>query len=287
MADQLLRDALRVFLKNWRDDLSPAWQQVMGDVSPAFDDVQDDLLLRSSSADEKIYPGRKSHPLPGAPAGAEVFRALARVAPADVKAVVIGQDPYTRIAQATGRAFEQGDLLSWTTPGVKLAPSLKRLLQVTAFQRTGAATYLAAGGWPKVAERLSAGTLAIEPPRALFDHWEAQGVIFLNAGLTISRYVQGGGPEQKFGHIPLWRPIIHQILQALVNRPQGSVVFLTWGTFAKNVLKSAQVDRLPGWSRAAAAATDHPAVPGFLRSPTPFLAANDALVRLGGQPIDW
>jgi uracil-DNA glycosylase len=287
MADQNLRDALRVFLKDWRDDLSPAWRDVLADVSPAFDDVRADLLLRSTTAEERIYPGRKGQLLPGAPAGAEVFRALARLAPADVKAVVIGQDPYTRIAQATGRAFEQGDLTSWTAQGIPVAPSLKRLLQITAFQRTRDDSFLVAGGWPKVAQLLKAGTLAIETPVALFDRWERQGVIFLNAGLTISRYVEGGGPEQKFGHIPLWRPIIQRILQALVNRPSGHVVFLTWGAFAQNVLESARVDHLPGWSRAAVAAAQHPVMPAFLRPPNPFVAANTALKRLGSPAIDW
>jgi uracil-DNA glycosylase len=113
-------------------------------------------------------------------------------------------------------------------------------------------------------------------------------VIFLNAGLTISRYVPGGGPEQKFGHIPLWRPIIHRILQALVNRTNGRVAILTWGGFAQNVLKSSGAQRLPAWvGRAAAVSAAHPAVPAFLKPPNPFAAANDAIHQLGGQPIAW
>lgn len=286
MPNQNLEAALRGFMTDWQNDLTPAWRGVLAGVSPAFDDIREDLLLRD---DERIYPGRKGQLLPNAPQGAEVFRALARVAPSAVRAVVIGQDPYPRIERATGRAFEQGDVSSWTAPGAGIATSLKRLLQITAFHRTGDATFLVDGaGWQKVSAQLSSGALTIETPAKLFNRWEDQGVIFLNAALTISRYVEGGGPEQAYGHIPMWRPIIHRILQFLVGRTPGQVVFLTWGAYARRVLKSSGVDKLPGWgTRADAATYAHPATAAFLLPPNPFAKANEVLERLGGERIEW
>ena len=38
--------------------------------------------------------------------------------------------------------------------------------------------------------------------------WQQRGVLMLNAGLTLTRYEQGGHPHQLRGHIPLWAPIV-------------------------------------------------------------------------------
>lgn len=286
MPDRDLSEALREYLRDWRDDLNLPWRAVLANTEPAFEDVREDLVLRET---EFIYPARKGQALPGAAAGAHVFRALDRVEPANVHAVVIGQDPYPRVSRATGRAFEQGDLRAWTGAGNTVATSLKRLLQITAYQRTNDATFLAEGaGWQKVAAQLAAGTLTLEAPAALFNRWEDRGVIFLNAGLTISHYAQGGAPEQAYGHIPLWRPVIQRIFHHLVTRPQGRVVFLTWGAFARKVLKDSGVDKLPEWGTKADAATyAHPATPAFLQPPNPFAQANAVLSRIGGTQIDW
>src|SRR5690242_10474093 len=116
MADIPLRDAMRKFLEGWRDDVPQAWRPILNGVEPALDRVRSDLVLRES---ETIYPGRKVSVPAGAPAGSYIFKSLDRLAPDRVKAVVIGQDPYTKVSQATGRAFEQGDLSAWAGPGVK------------------------------------------------------------------------------------------------------------------------------------------------------------------------
>src|SRR5688500_12945984 len=100
-----LRDALRLFLQDWRHDLSPEWREILSATDPDFDGVAPHLKFDPA---EPIYPGRRGRPVPGAPAGAHTFRALDGLPPRDVRAVIVGQDPYPRIAQATGRSFEQG-----------------------------------------------------------------------------------------------------------------------------------------------------------------------------------
>jgi uracil-DNA glycosylase len=279
-----LRQAARALLAGWKEDLPARWQTLLADVEPAFEQVRADLLLRDG---EVIYPGRRASPPSGAPSGAHIFKCLDRLPPEDVKAVVIGQDPYPRVGRATGRAFEQGDLTQWGA-GAQVTTSMKRLLQVASHQRRGDAAYLAAGGWARVQSDLGSGALNFKTPREQFDQWEDAGVLWLNAGLTLSHYAQGGAPEQKFGHIPLWKPVVRQIIQHLVRRNGRRVVFLAWGAFARDLLTSAGVRTEPAWRVTANEAFyPHPATTGFLKPPNPLASGNEVLVKMGGEPIVW
>ena len=276
---------MRSFLHGWRDDVPASWQQALTGAEPDFDKVRDDLVLRDGEA---VYPGRRGSSLTGAPVGANIFKSLERMAPEDVKAVVIGQDPYPRVGRATGRAFEQGDLSGWSGSGNLVTTSMKRLLQVASHQRTGDEGYLGAGGWDRVQSDLASAVLDFKTPGSQFDEWEDAGVLWLNAGLTLSHYEQGGAPEQKFGHIPLWQPIVRQIIRHLVQRLNKRVVFLTWGTFAQGVLTDAGVKNEPAWGiTAGEAKSKHPATTDFINLPNPLTNANTALAGLGGTPITW
>ncbi|HET6942477.1 MAG TPA: hypothetical protein VFH89_09975 [Sphingomicrobium sp.] len=285
MSDTPLRQALGSFLEGWRNDVPTSWQPALNGIEPAYEEVRADLLLREL---EVIFPGRRGSAVAGAPVGAHIFKSLDRLAPRDVKAVVIGQDPYPRVGRATGRAFEQGDLSGWSGAGNVVTTSMKRLMQVASHQRTGDTGYLGNGGWNRVQSDLASGVLNFKTPRAQFDAWEDAGVLWLNAGLTLSHYVQGGAPEQKFGHIPLWRPIVRRIIQHLVQRANRRVVFLTWGAFAQDVLAGAGVKNDPAWGMTAGmAAYPHPATAEFLAPPNPLAKANTILAGLGGAPIIW
>lgn len=164
---------------------------------------------------------------------------------------------------------------------------MKRLLQVVAHQRTANTGYVKAGGWEKVRNDLDAGALNFLPPRAQFDAWEDAGVLWLNAGLTLSHYEQGGAPEQTFGHIPLWKPVVNHIIRHLARRAAHRIVFLTWGAFARDVLSSSGVKNEATWGVSADVANnDHPATEAFF-DPNPLADANAVLARLGGPPIPW
>jgi len=286
MATQNLREALRVFLTDWREDVPAAWQNILADTEPDFAGVRATLPLDEG---ETIFPGRKNRPVLGAPPGAHVFRALSVLAPGKVKAVIIGQDPYPAIARATGRSFDQGDLVSWTDPAAEVAPSLKPLAQIAVNFRTGNDAYLKPGsGWNQLVADLTANEVALEPPPGLFDHWEKQGVLFLNAALTISGYKRGGSDKQKFGHLPLWRPVINRIILALAARSQGHVVFLAWGSFARNLLAQSGVLATPQFGRRVFVTEKrHPSVDEFLDSPNAFSEANSLLSQHGATPISW
>jgi uracil-DNA glycosylase len=290
-----LREAMRAFLTNWRADLSEPWRELLSSVEPAFEDVGADLELHDG---EVIFPGRKGSPVPGAPPRAHVFRALDGIRPSAVRVVILGQDPYPKLAWATGRAFEQGDITAWPRDRGDVAPSLARIIQVLAAARTGRSAYKRNdAAWRRVVDDLESGDLELQPPHRLFGELQRQGVLFLNTGLTLTRFQRGGAPEQLRGHIPLWRPIVRQILTRLATRTTGHVVFLLWGKPARAVFSDTGVEdaaRAAGtWStRVAALAHTHPASvyegrPTFFRAPNPFTAANESLGEMGADPIEW
>lgn len=286
-----LRDTMRAMLDGWRGDLAPAWSEALAGVEPDLEGVRADLALADA---ELVFPGRKGRPPAGARPDAHVFRALDGVAPGDVRVVVMGQDPYTRVEQATGRSFEQGDLADWLGKP-KVTPSLRRIVQGLARRRTGNLSYLdGQGGWGRVVSDIRAGALTIEGPRALWDHWQAQGVVFLNAILTFNRFQ----PDFQFGgHQPLWRPILVRLLDVLVRRHAGALVCVAWGGKAAAAIKSARVEesaRAAGtWQTRTRILTGaHPnafgAPPPFFRgSGDPLQDVNDALVAMGGKAVEW
>src|SRR5262245_53855468 len=289
-----LREGLGQFLSTWQDDLASAWRDVLAEVEPDVNAVAEPLTFDDA---HPIFPRRKGQLLAGAAVDSHVFHALDGISPSEVRAVVIGQDPYPKISQATGRAFEQGDLQDWPAKQKVIADSLQRIVQVLLVERTGNEAY---GGtdasWQRVTADLASGVLTLEKPRALFDRLQSQGVIFLNAGLTITRFKLGGAPEQKFGHIPLWQPVIHSLLRHLATRDQGSVVFLLWGAFARNVFAKGKVqqaaEQAHTWGvRATVVEHPHPnAQPQgkpFYAPPNPFTEANRKLTRMGGTTIHW
>jgi hypothetical protein len=114
----------------------------------------------------------------------------------------------------------------------------------------------------------------------------------LNASLTITRYLAGGAPEQLFGHIPLWAPVVGHALTGAAKRPTGHVVFLLLGTPAHLLSDTMGIrqaaESVGAWgSRVNEVRLAHPASNNFLRSKNPFLEVNARLSEMGGQPIDW
>ncbi|MCJ0766094.1 uracil-DNA glycosylase [Variovorax terrae] len=124
------------------------------------------------------------------------FRALELTAPQDVKAVILGQDPYHGSGQAEGLAFS-------VAPGVRLPPSLRNIFKE--LQREDGRAIPASGSL--------AG-------------WARQGVLLLNTSLT----VEDGQPAShaKQG----WEVLTDAVIRAVSARPQP-VVFMLWGAHAQ------------------------------------------------------
>jgi len=288
-----LRSALRTFLGGWRNDVAPSWSDLLDDVEPAYAAVDGQLELEE---EELIFPGRRGVDLPGAPAGAHIFRALDGSEPSQVRVVVIGQDPYPRLARATGRAFEQGDLTDWRLPAPRPASSLKSIIQCAAHFRTNRQRYLSPkSGWSRLVADLAGGSLALDGPAATFDRWQSQRVLFLNTALTLTRYERGGHPHQLLGHIPLWAPVVGAICRRLATRADTPIVFLSWGSKARQFLAGIGVLQseappaalAPGVRNTAVVDRPHPSVRSFLNRPNVFTETNRQLRRLDTEPIEW
>jgi uracil-DNA glycosylase len=115
------------------------------------------------------------------------------------------------------------------------------------------------------------------PPHGNLEAWAKQGVLLLNAVLTVEAGLaashQGKG----------WERFTDAVIR-LVNDQPRPVVFILWGSYAQR--KAAFVDR----SRHLVLASAHPsplsAHNGFFGS-KPFSKANEFLIANGQDPIDW
>jgi uracil-DNA glycosylase len=177
----------------------------------------------------------------------EVFAALHLTPYAEVKAVILGQDPYHGPRQAHGLCFS-------VRRGIPPPPSLQNIFK-----------------------ELEAD-LGIPPPsHGCLDNWARQGVLLLNASLTVR---QGrAASHQGKG----WEVFTDEVLRAVNAKPER-VVFILWGASARR--KRTLIDT----SRHVVIESAHPsplsAANGFFGS-RPFSRANAALVEAGREPIDW
>lgn len=282
-----LKVALRELLRDWRADLSPEWQQVLDGTELAFDKVDGRLELYSW---EPIFPSRRNFALPGEPPGAHIFRAFDGLSPDRVRCVVVGQDPYPSISFSTGRAFEAGDCRCWNELEKMFSCSVRSLLQFVYAFRSGEQRYAQeTDGWPDVMHAICDPESDFPAPDRLVQGWVEQGVLMLNASLTLSRFSVTGDPHQARGHLPLWRPLMARLLNYFSERPSQPVVFLLFGdaaceaALAGGITSAAELDTHP-----AIVAMPHPAAGDeFLRHPNPFELCNEKLEAKNAEPIDW
>ena len=290
---QSLRHLMTEFLEDWRDDVSSDWRSVLDGIEPDFAGVDGSLMAED---DEVVFPGRRGEEPDGSPDGSHIFRALDGITPSDVRVVVIGQDPYPDISKATGRAFDQGDLDDWTSTAPRVAKSLRRIVQhVAAYRMQDASFQALPTGWPLTKQAILDGDLTLEDSKTLFDHWQGQGVIFLNTGLTLTRYQSGGHPHQLKGHIPLWAPVVGAICNSLARQDDIPIAFLTWGAKARQFLYRAGITK--STSRPPVVVDDlqkvivldrsHPVTNGFMSGENLFQETNEGLTDIGGTEISW
>ena len=133
----------------------------------------------------------------------KIFAALNNCAFADVKVVIIGQDPYHKPHLANGLCFS-------VNSGMPVPASLKNIFT-----------------------ELSNDLNAIPPVNGNLIQWAKQGVLLLNA--TLSVRVHKAGSHQNHG----WEQFTDAIIQ-LISEKKENVVFMLWGGYAKK--KGAKVD---------------------------------------------
>jgi uracil-DNA glycosylase len=283
-----LRAALKAMFTGWKADLSAPWRTFFADtdVDPAL--VPSGLPLVAPN--DVIFPGRKGAAPAGARVDAHATRAFDQISPGKVRVVVIGQDPYLHVDQATGRSFEQADV-GTALKGV--SPSLKRILQAVALARTGDRKYVDGGGaWQRVLAARDAGDLDLPPPLALWNRWQKAGVVFVNAAATFNKYQS----TYQRAHRAFWTPVVGRLVNGLAARSGPGAVFVAWGDFAKDLLRNAGVEqtaRAAGrWgTRVRIVAGYHPNKPGigppFLKGRDPLGEINTALRQIDEPPVAW
>jgi uracil-DNA glycosylase len=190
-------------------------------------------------------------------AGAQIYppdplRALKLTPPETVRVVILGQDPYHGAGQAHGLAFSVPD-------GVRPPPSLRNLFL-----------------------ELRDDLRCAVPATGNLEHWARQGVLLLNAVLTVEESQPGSHAGRG------WEQLTEQLIVALAS-DAAPKVFLLWGVYAQ--AKAEQIQACGGAH--AVLLANHPSPLSARRAPRPFLGcrhfsqANAFLAARGRGTVDW
>ena len=188
---------------------------------------------------------RKNHTI--FPKNDAIFNAFNFTIPNKIKVVILGQDPYHRESQAHGLAFSVPN-------GVKIPPSLRNIFKELKSDLNHSIS--------------SNGNL---------ESWAKQGVLMLNASLTVREKVAGS--HQKLG----WETFTDSVIKKISDKKEG-IIFLLWGAFAQKKLEL--IDK----RKHHILITSHPspfsAYRGFLGC-NHFSKTNKILIKNNQQTINW
>ena len=190
----------------------------------------------------------------------DTFSALNLTPLSSVKVVIVGQDPYHGPNQAHGLCFS-------VKHGILPPPSLKNI-------------YKELVNDPNVEE------FTTMPKHGFLERWAKQGVLMINTVLTVRK--GDANSHKKQG----WELFTDEIIRAVdrTSRDRNTgVVFLLWGNPATKKATTA----LQSTKRHEVICTSHPSPLGATKTSKPFMGsrcfsrANEALRKLGHEPIDW
>jgi len=181
------------------------------------------------------------------PKGKLIFNAFEQTPFDQVKVIILGQDPYHNPHQAMGLSFSVPD-------GIKPPPSLMNIFK-----------------------ELNKDIGMPIPPTGNLTPWAKQGVLLLNAVLTVRE--QEPASHAKIG----WMDFTNDIIQLLSEEKKG-LVFILWGNFAQQKIKL--INPLKHKILKAAHPSPFSAYNGFFGCKH-FSAANEYLVQHNINPINW
>ncbi len=181
------------------------------------------------------------------PKGKDIFRAFDKCPFERLKVVIIGQDPYHGVGQANGLCFSVGE-------GVPFPPSLQNIFK-----------------------EVNSDTGAPIPASGNLDRWAEQGVLLLNAVLTVRAHQAASHAGRG------WETFTDAVVRAIATRKQG-VVYMLWGSYAQRkgaiadpnnnlILKSVHPSPLSSYR-------------GFFGC-RHFSKANEYLASIGREQILW
>ncbi|MEZ0068467.1 uracil-DNA glycosylase [Streptacidiphilus sp. MAP12-20] len=180
------------------------------------------------------------------PPRGEVFAALESTPLSGVKVLLLGQDPYHDDNQAHGMCFS-------VRRGVKVPPSLRNIYK-----------------------ELASDIGVTAPKHGNLQEWADQGVLLLNAVLTVRAHEAGSHAGRG------WEKFTDAVIKAVNARPEP-VVFVLWGGYAKKKLP------LIDTSRHTVVQSGHPSPLSarYFLGTKPFSQIDKALADVGQAPINW
>ena len=182
------------------------------------------------------------------PKGSQMFNAFNLTPLSEVKVVILGQDPYHGPGQAMGLSFSVPKI-------IPKPPSLNNILK-------------------EMADDI--GTV---PSRhGDLTHWAKQGVLLLNASLTVEE--GNAGSHQDKG----WEQFTDAVID-VINKQTEHTVFILWGSKAK--LKGKFIDTDKHLILSAVHPSPLAANRGGFFGTKPFSKANEYLIQHGKSAIDW
>ena len=193
-------------------------------------------FVNSEYATHTIYPKKQ-----------DVFAAYDRTPLANVKVLILGQDPYHEPGQAHGLCFS-------VNPGIEIPPSLVNIYK-----------------------ELHDDLGCYIPNNGCLTKWADQGVMLLNTVLTVRAHAANS--HQNKG----WEQFTDATIAAL-NRQDRPIVFMLWGRSAQQ--KASMLDNPKHLVLKAAHPSPLSAYRGFLGC-RHFSKANDFLAKNGQSPVDW
>ena len=181
------------------------------------------------------------------PPGRQIFAAFNSTPFHDVKVVILGQDPYHDVGQANGLCFSVND-------GIQFPPSLRNIFK-----------------------EIESDIGTPVPQSGELSRWAKQGVLLLNATLTVEAH--RAGSHQRHG----WEQFTDSVIAHLAEH-RDNLVFILWGSYA--IGKGAFIDR----NRHLVLTSVHPsplsAHRGFFGNHH-FSRTNQYLIEHGKTPIEW
>lgn len=221
-----------------QSNLNPSWQTIL---STEIEKHYFQDLLKSV---EEEYQNHTCFPPEEL-----IFAAFDNCSFENLKVVIVGQDPYHGIGEANGLCFSVND-------GVRIPPSLRNIFR-------------------EINDDFDS---VFMPTSGNLDHWAKQGILLLNASLTVRK-------DSPNSHKNLhWNVFTGAVIQK-ISEEKENIVFLLWGNFAQK--KGAKIDRKKHFVLESGHPSPMSANQGKWFGNKHFSQTNNYLKEKGNSSIKW